>query len=180
MSDEIIYKTFDNSKLTDDERWFAHVRDYGIFNDAQARLIADALIDVQVRARNDCKKEVEDLLEVLPDWLDDSVLAKMRSLHDQVGVARERLAMLEGQIRAMADLKGVPGKQGERGESGRQGARGEKGDPGPSGADGKSAPHWIGIKTDGFDLITVLSDGTLGPRISLQQMFAEFAKQLST
>ena len=73
----------------------------------------------------------------------------------------------------MTDLKGVPGKQGERGargEPGSQGARGEKGD---AGAPGAAAPHWIGVKIEGFDLITVLSDGTLGPRISLKQMFEQ-------
>ena len=71
----------------------------------------------------------------------------------------------------MTNRKGVPGRHGERGargEPGRQGVRGEKGDAGPSGT---AAPHWIGVKTEGFDLITVLSDGTLGPRISLKQMF---------
>jgi predicted P-loop ATPase len=43
-----------------------------------------------------------------------------------------------------------------------------------AGAPGAAAPHWIGVKIEGFDLITVLSDGTLGPRISLKQMFEEF------
>jgi hypothetical protein len=82
--------------------------------------------------------------------------------------------MLEGQIKAMTHLKGVPGKQGERGapgEPGRQGVRGEKGDAGPPGA---ATPHWIGVKIEGFELITVLSDGKLRPRISLKQMFEEF------
>ena len=68
----------------------------------------------------------------------------------------------------MTDLKGVPGKQGERGargEPGSQGARGEKGD---AGAPGAAAPHWIGVKIEGFDLITVLSNGTLGLRLRLQ------------
>jgi hypothetical protein len=77
----------------------------------------------------------------------------------------------------MTDLKGIPGKQGERGargEPGRPGVRGEKGDAGTPGA---AAPHWIGVKIEGFDLITVLSDGTVGPRISLKQMFEEFVRQ---
>ena len=45
---------------------------------------------------------------------------------------------------------------------------GQKGDAAPPGV---AVPHWIGVKIEGFDLITVLSDGTLGPRINLQEMF---------
>ena len=104
----------------------------------------------------------------------DGIGGELDKLHDEMRTHRERVAMLEGQIKAMTDLKGVPGKQGERGargEPGRQGLQGEKGGAGPPGA---AAPHWIGVKIEGFDLITVLSDGTLGPRISLKQMFEEF------
>jgi hypothetical protein len=57
---------------------------------------------------------------------------------------------------------------------------GEQGLRGEPGANGKPAPHWIGVKREGFDLITVLSDCTLGPRISLKQMFQEFAMTVGT
>jgi hypothetical protein len=83
--------------------------------------------------------------------------------------------MLEGQIKAMTDLKGVPGKQGERGARGEPGSPGVRGEKGDAGAPGAAAPHWIGVKIEGFDLITVLSDGTLGPRINLQEMFVRGA-----
>ena len=178
MSDEIVHKAFENSKITDDERWFAHVRDYGIFNDAQVRLIADPLIDVQVRAREECKQQVTSLQDALVDFLQDNVLDELRRVRSELGVARERVAMLEGQIKAMTDLKGVPGKRRETGKKGEKGARGAQGEVGPPGSEGRAAPHWIRIKTEGFDLITVLSDGTLGPRISLQKMFETFVRQV--
>jgi hypothetical protein len=63
----------------------------------------------------------------------------------------------------------------KRGETGKQGVRGGRGETGGA---GKSASHWIGVKVDGFNLITVMSDGTLGPRISLEKMFGEFVKQM--
>jgi hypothetical protein len=179
MSDgSIIRKTSENSKVPadDEQRWFAHVREYGIFNDAQARLIADGLRDVQNYARADFRSEIDDLVGVLRT-AQDGIYSELDKLHDERRTHRERVAMLEGQIKAMTDLKGVPGKQGERGargEPGRQGMRGEKGDAGVPGA---AAPHWIGVKIEGFDLITVLSNGTLGPRISLKQMFEEFVRQ---
>jgi hypothetical protein len=75
----------------------------------------------------------------------------------------------------MTDLKGVPGKQGERGAHGRPGRPGGRGEKGDAGQPGAPAPHWIGVKIEGFDLITVLSDGTLGPRINLQEMFVRGA-----
>jgi hypothetical protein len=175
MSDGgIIRKTRDDSKVVyqsdNGDEWFRHVREYHIFNEAQAGLIADALRDVQIYARAERDSAIDELIGALRDW-QDGVYAELDKLHDELRTHRERVAMLEGQIKAMTNLKGVPGRQGERGargEPGRQGVRGEKGDAGPSGT---AAPHWIGVKTEGFDLITVLSDGTLGPRISLKQMF---------
>jgi hypothetical protein len=171
----IIRKTNENGKVDATEQlWLAHVREYHIFDDAQARLIVDALRDVQVYARNDCKKEIDDLQKLLGEAMVDFVMDKTGSLPNEVRVLRERLAMLEGQIKAMTDLKGVPGKLGECGARGEPGRQGEKGDVGPRGA---AAPHWIGVKIEGFDLITVLSDGTFGPRISLKQMFEDFLKE---
>src|SRR5262249_54247795 len=116
----------------------------------------------------------DELVEALRNW-QDGAYEELDKLHHELRTHRERVAMLEGQIKAMTNLKGAPGKQGERGargEPGRQGVHGDKGDAGPPGA---AAPHWIGVKIESFDLITVLSDGTLGPRISLRQMFEEFA-----
>jgi hypothetical protein len=177
MSDgSIIRKTRDDSKVvyhTDDgDAWFRHVREYNIFNDAQARLIADGLLDVQIYARSERDSALDELIGTLRDW-QDGTYEELDKLHDELRTHRERVAMLEGQMKAMTDLKGIPGKQGERGargELGKQGARGEKGD---TGAPGAAAPHWIGVKVEGFDLITVLSDGTLGPRITLKQMFEQ-------
>jgi hypothetical protein len=179
MSDiSIIHKTRDDSKVVyppdRGDEWFRHVQEYNIFNDAQARLIADALMDVQSYARAERESEINDLVEVLRDW-QEGIQEELDQLHQVIGLYRERVATLEGKLDAMTDLKGITGKQGERGEPGKQGVRGEKGDVGKPGA---SAPHWIGVKVQGFDLITVMSDGTLGPRISLEKMFGEFVQQM--
>jgi hypothetical protein len=64
------------------------------------------------------------------------------------------------------------GPVGKRGEKGLPGQRGEAGPP------GKPAPHWVGVKIDGFEFVAVLSDGTLGPRVSLRSMFAAFEAEL--
>lgn len=64
------------------------------------------------------------------------------------------------------------GPVGKKGEKGIAGPRGEKGDR------GMPAPHWIGVKLDGYDLVAVMSDGTIGPRFSLEPMFAEFKARL--
>jgi hypothetical protein len=182
MSDiSIIHKTNENGKVPadDEQRWFAHVREYGIFNDAQARLIADALIDVQIRVRNDCQKEIDEQVrgfaEGLAEGMAECLMEKIGNLPDEVSVLRERVATLEGQIKAITDLRGIPGARGERGARGEQGKPGIQGLRGGAGPRGMAAPHWIGVKIEGFDLITVLSDGTVGPRISLKQMFEEFA-----
>jgi hypothetical protein len=109
------------------------------------------------------------------DEVHDDVYAELDKLRDELRTYREHFARLDGALTTITTLKGVPGKQGDRGsrgETGRQGTRGEKGDVGPPGA---AAPHWIGAKIEGFELITVLSDGTLGPRIDLQEMFVRGA-----
>ena len=59
------------------------------------------------------------------------------------------------------------GPVGKRGEKGLPGEKGPKGDP------GKPAPHWIGAKIEDKALITLLSDGTLGPRINLAPLFED-------
>jgi hypothetical protein len=189
MSDRgIIHKTKHDSKVvhqtdqtvdTDQTvEWIRFVRGNNIFNDVQARVLADTLIDFENRLRNNYNKEIEVQLKEFSEATVDFVMDKTSSLAREVTVMRERLAMLEGQIKAMTDLKGVPGKQGERGmrgEQGKPGVQGEQGDTGPRGAAGA---HWIGAKiVDGFDLIAIMSDGKVGPRISLKQMFAEFTRQ---
>jgi hypothetical protein len=63
---------------------------------------------------------------------------------------------------------GPVGKKGEKGMSGERGAKGEP---------GKAAPHWIGVKLDGFEVVAVMSDGTIGPRFSLAPMFEAFEAQ---
>jgi integrin beta 3 len=60
------------------------------------------------------------------------------------------------------------GPVGKRGEKGIPGERGQKGEP------GKSAPHWIGAKLDGFNLTMIMSDGSVGPKISLTPMFDQY------
>jgi hypothetical protein len=60
------------------------------------------------------------------------------------------------------------GPVGKKGEKGLPGERGAKGEP------GKPAAHWIGVKLDGFDVVAVMSDGTIGPRFSLAPMFEQF------
>jgi hypothetical protein len=168
MSDgSIIRKIREDSRVVSHTEWFRYVREYNIFNEAQARFIANALIDVQKYARAEHDSDINDLVDEL-DKVHDDIYAELDKL-------RERFASLEGALNTITTLKGVPGKQGDRGprgETGRQGTRGEKGDVGPPGA---AAPHWIGVKIEGFDLITVLSDGTLGPRIDLQEMFVRGA-----
>jgi len=124
-------------------------------------------------ARNDCKKEVDAFLDALLDW-QDGLYQDLGKLRDEEGAAGPR-----------SDARGTDqGDDGPEGHS-RQARRAWETRPTRRerrsrtiGCRRKSAPHWIGVKTDGFDLITVLSDGTLGPRISLGQVFEEFAKQI--
>jgi hypothetical protein len=52
------------------------------------------------------------------------------------------------------------------------------GEKGPQGFPGKPAPHWVGAKVDGYDIVTVMSDGTIGPKISLTKMFEQFGTEL--
>ena len=71
----------------------------------------------------------------------------------------------------------VPGWQS--GPVGKRGDKGLAGDRGPPGPAGKAAPHWIGAKiVDGYELVTVMSDGTLGPKIALGPMFEQFGLEL--
>jgi hypothetical protein len=120
------------------------------------------------------KADFDALFEALLRW-QDVIHGHLDKAHDAVGILREKVAMLEGQQKAMIDLKGIPGKLGE---AGKQGPTGDAGPPGEAGKPGASAPHWIGVKIDGFDLVTVMSDGTIGPRISLEKMFGEFARHM--
>jgi hypothetical protein len=134
----------------------------------------DGLADMMVQMRT----EIDDAIESAMISMRDRVLILVQdSIASAVDPLRERIATIEGRLQAMTDLKGIPGKPGEkgaRGEVGRPGARGAKGEDGQAFA----APHWIGVKIEGFDLITVMSNGTMGPRVSLEKMFAEFAKHM--
>jgi hypothetical protein len=60
---------------------------------------------------------------VLREW-QDGIYEELDKLQDGLRTHRERVAMLEGQLRAMVDLKGVPGKQGERGKQDERGSQG--------------------------------------------------------
>jgi hypothetical protein len=163
---------------TEEERIARELREDDWVFDVDNPVFTREQVDVLASGINAvCKAICKDKIAEMPTEFRaelDGIGGELDKLHDELRTHRERVAMLEGQIKAMTDLKGVPGKQGERGargEPGRQGVRGEQGD---AGAPGAAAPHWIGVKIEGFDLITVLSDGTLGPRISLKQMFEEF------
>jgi Collagen triple helix repeat (20 copies) len=181
-----VYKTRDSSKVVLDSdqtvEWLKYVRENNVFDSAQARVLADTLIDVEIRARNEFDQKLEGLAEEVAQTLVQYVgekthdVRKLRDLPDEVKELRERVIMLEGQLKAMVDLRGVPGKQGERGERGEQGKSGIQGERGATGPRGAAGPHWIAVKiVDGFNLIPVLSDGSFGPKVSLKQMFEEFA-----
>jgi hypothetical protein len=71
-----------------------------------------------------------------------------------------------------------PGPGWQSGPVGKKGEKGIPGERGIQGLQGKTAPHWIGVKIDGYDLVTVLSDGTIGPKISLASMFEQFGAEL--
>jgi hypothetical protein len=74
----------------------------------------------------------------------------------------------------------APGPGWQAGPVGKKGDKGIAGERGPPGAPGKPAPHWIGVKLDGYELVTVMSDGTVGPKISLNAMFDQFGLELRT
>jgi hypothetical protein len=85
---------------------------------------------------------------------------------------------------ARVDNPGViPGpdwQSGPVGKRGEKGLPGERGMAGPKGEPGRDAAHWAGTKVEGFNLITVMSDGTLGPKISLASMFQQFAAEMTS
>jgi hypothetical protein len=75
------------------------------------------------------------------------------------------------------DPGACPGPGWQSGPVGKRGEKGLPGDRGERGPVGKPAPHWIGVKLDGFEVVTVMSDGTIGPRFSLAPMFEAFEAQ---
>jgi hypothetical protein len=48
------------------------------------------------------------------------------------------------------------------------------GEKGVKGDQGKPAPHWIGVKFDGLTMKAMMSDGTIGPSISLSPAFDQY------
>jgi integrin beta 3 len=75
------------------------------------------------------------------------------------------------------DPGSVPGpgwQSGPVGRRGEKGVPGERGPAGPRGEQGKSAPHWAGVKVEGFTLKVHMSDGTVGPTINLADMFRQY------
>jgi len=72
----------------------------------------------------------------------------------------------------------IPGPDWQSGPVGKRGEKGLPGDKGPKGEPGKSAPHWIGVKFDGYNLKAVMSDGTLGPTISLAPLFERYQAEM--
>ena len=112
MSDgSIIRKTRDDSKVvyhTDNgDEWFRHVREYHIFNEAQAGLIADALRDVQIYARAERDSAIDELIGALRDW-QDGIYSELDKLHDELRTHRERVAMLEGPDQGDDEPEGCP------------------------------------------------------------------------
>jgi hypothetical protein len=71
-----------------------------------------------------------------------------------------------------------PGPGWQSGPVGKRGEKGIPGERGVQGAPGKTAPHWVGVKLDGFNVVAVMSDGTIGPRFSLASMFEQFEAEL--
>ena len=72
----------------------------------------------------------------------------------------------------------VPGANWQSGPVGKRGEKGLPGDKGPKGDPGKPAPHWIGVKFEDYALKAVMSDGTLGPTVSLAPLFERFEAEL--
>ena len=72
----------------------------------------------------------------------------------------------------------IPGPGWQAGPVGRRGEKGIPGEKGARGEPGKPAAHWIGTKIEGFNLVTVMSDGSIGPRIALAPMFEQFEAEL--
>jgi hypothetical protein len=75
------------------------------------------------------------------------------------------------------DPGACPGPGWQSGPVGKKGEKGIPGDRGSKGEPGKAAPHWIGVKLEGFNVVAVMSDGTVGPRFSLAPMFEQFEVQ---
>jgi hypothetical protein len=67
----------------------------------------------------------------------------------------------------------IPGPDWQSGPVGKRGEKGLPGDKGPKGDPGNSAPHWVGAKIDGYTLKVVMSDGVIGPPISLAPLFEQ-------
>jgi hypothetical protein len=71
-----------------------------------------------------------------------------------------------------------PGPDWQSGPVGKKGDKGAPGERGATGAPGPPGPHWTGARIDGYSLVTTLSDGSSGPRISLQPMFEQLHAEL--
>jgi integrin beta 3 len=71
----------------------------------------------------------------------------------------------------------VPGPGWQSGPVGKKGEKGVPGERGVQGLQGKAAPHWAGVKIEGYELMTVLSDGTMGPKMNLRTMFEQFVEE---
>jgi hypothetical protein len=68
----------------------------------------------------------------------------------------------------------IPGPGWQSGPVGKRGEKGVPGERGPMGQPGKTTPHWIGVKFDGFTMKAMLSDGTIGPSFSLSPAFDQY------
>jgi hypothetical protein len=80
---------------------------------------------------------------------------------------------------ARVDAPGaIPGPDWQSGPVGKRGEKGVPGDKGPKGETGKPAPHWVGAKFDGYTLKAIMSDGTIGPAISLAPLFEQSLAEL--
>ena len=85
----------------------------------------------------------------------------------------ERIARAEGSLTALLAMHGMKADEignlrGERGERGARGLTGRKG------RDGKDAPVWSGLAFDAdtSSFVARMSDGSMGPLISLARLFA--------
>jgi hypothetical protein len=71
--------------------------------------------------------KIAKLREDFADALSEKFTDALRDVHGDLGV---RLAVIEGEMKAIIALRGVPGPKGQRGEKGDRGAQGKAGPPG--------------------------------------------------
>jgi hypothetical protein len=111
-------------------------------------------------------------------------LTEMQRRLDRETIVDEKVAKIAARLEERAAARDA-GKRGAKGEPGPRGERGERGLPGRAGRDGRPAkpnPTIVAWKIDraGFRAFPVMSDGMIGPELSLRSLFEEFQLQTSS